>query len=118
LVLDFLGRVFDPSRKRTAVDLRGYYFSSGTQEGTPIDQVLGAIGTRLRRRRAAASVRIGQSFFLHDLLAKVAFAESNWVSRNESVEKSGPHAGKRDGGDRTHGRGGARRIRPQFCEKP
>lgn len=44
LVLDFLSRVFDPSRKQAAAKLRGYYFSSGTQEGTPIDQVLGAIG--------------------------------------------------------------------------
>ena len=30
--------------------LRGVYFTSGTQEGTPIDRLLGSIGRTLRRR--------------------------------------------------------------------
>jgi len=86
LVLDFLSRVFDPSRKQAAAKLRGYYFSSGTQEGTPIDQVLGAIGRSFGGVKPHLSGS-GKSFFLHDLLSRVAFAESSWVSRNESVER-------------------------------
>ncbi|TIT73937.1 MAG: type VI secretion system membrane subunit TssM, partial [Mesorhizobium sp.] len=43
-VVRFVTSLFDPSRSQVKVSLRGLYFSSGTQEGTPIDQVLGAIG--------------------------------------------------------------------------
>ncbi len=42
-VADFLRRVFEPTRYKTNAILRGFYFTSGTQEGTPIDQVLGAV---------------------------------------------------------------------------
>jgi type VI secretion system protein ImpL len=87
LVLDFLGRVFEPARKQAAASLRGYYFSSGTQEGTPIDQVLGAIGRSFGGGATPHLSGSGKSFFLHDLLAKVAFAESGWVSRNDRVER-------------------------------
>jgi len=86
LVLDFLARVFEPSRKQAAASLRGYYFSSGTQEGTPIDQVLGAIGRSFGGHAKPHLSGTGKSFFLHDLLANVAFAESGWVSRNERAE--------------------------------
>ncbi len=87
LVLDFLERVFEPSRRQAGVNLRGYYFSSGTQEGTPLDQVLGAIGRSFGGKAEPHLSGAGKSFFLHDLLAKVAFAESGWVSRNERVER-------------------------------
>ncbi len=52
-------------------NLRGFYFSSGTQEGTPIDQVLGAMdrsfggGQSLRQMSGA-----GKSYFLHDLITR------------------------------------------------
>src|SRR5690606_28090850 len=42
-VSGFLARVFEPTRYKTNAILRGFYFTSGTQEGTPVDQVLGAI---------------------------------------------------------------------------
>ena len=40
---DFLVKVFEPSRYQSETALRGVYFTSGTQEGTPIDRVLGAL---------------------------------------------------------------------------
>ncbi|TIM52310.1 MAG: hypothetical protein E5Y60_34805, partial [Mesorhizobium sp.] len=43
-IAGFVASIFDPARGQVNVSLRGFYFSSGTQEGTPIDQVLGAIG--------------------------------------------------------------------------
>ncbi len=36
-IADFLNRIFEPTRYQTAATLRGFYFTSGTQEGTPFD---------------------------------------------------------------------------------
>jgi type VI secretion system protein ImpL len=64
--------------------LRGVYFTSGTQEGTPFDQVIGALQKSygVESFGAAAFSGAGKSFFLHDLLAKVVFGEAGWVSTN------------------------------------
>ncbi|TJW02615.1 MAG: type VI secretion system membrane subunit TssM [Mesorhizobium sp.] len=86
-VAGFIGSLFDPSRSEVNVSLRGLYFSSGTQEGTPIDQVLGAIGRSFGSSAQAHLSRTGKSFFLHDLLASVIFAEAGWVSYDRSAER-------------------------------
>ena len=65
---------------KPSATLRGLYFSSGTQEGTPIDQLLGTIGRSFGSNAEAHLSGTGKSFFLHDLLTKVIFAESGWVS--------------------------------------
>ena len=82
----FLHSVFEPTRKQAA-NFRGFYFSSGTQEGTPIDQVLGAIGRSFGSNAGAHLSGTGKSFFLHDLLSKVIFAESGWVSHDRIAER-------------------------------
>lgn len=76
----FLRQVFEPTRYKTSAMLRGFYFTSGTQEGTPIDQVLGAMGRSFGGDAGALMSGKGKSFFLHDLLSKVIFAEQGWVS--------------------------------------
>jgi type VI secretion system protein ImpL len=83
-VSDFLNRIFEPTRYQTAATLRGFYFTSGTQEGTPFDQVIGALQKSygVDSFSAAAFSGAGKSFFLHDLLAKVVFGEAGWVSTN------------------------------------
>ncbi|MDO5603701.1 MAG: type VI secretion system membrane subunit TssM [Paracoccus sp. (in: a-proteobacteria)] len=83
-VAEFLRLVFMPTRFKTNAILRGFYFTSGTQEGTPIDQVLGAlnpVGGAGGITPAFMSGR-GKSFFIHDLLKRVIFAESGWVSHD------------------------------------
>ncbi|MQQ10639.1 type VI secretion system membrane subunit TssM [Epibacterium sp. SM1979] len=75
-VSDFMRRVFQRPQEIHAI-LRGFYFTSGTQEGTPIDQVLGAIGGKGFDTGFMSGK--GRSFFLHDLLQKVIFAERDWV---------------------------------------
>lgn len=68
--------------------LRGIYFTSGTQEGTPIDRVLGTLARTFgveRRLNAPAAAR-GKSFFLHRLLKDVVFAEQGLVGENRAVE--------------------------------
>lgn len=86
-IASFIANLFDPARSRVHVSLRGLYFSSGTQEGTPIDQVLGAIGRGFGRGSRDHLSGTGKSFFLHDLLTRVIFAESGWVSFDRSFER-------------------------------
>ncbi|WP_442920991.1 type VI secretion system membrane subunit TssM [Mesorhizobium sp. Cs1299R1N3] len=83
----FITSLFDASRSRVNVSLRGLYFSSGTQEGTPFDQVLGTIGRRFGSASQAHFSGTGKSFFLHDLLTKVIFPESGWVSFDRAAER-------------------------------
>ena len=86
-VMEFLGGVFDPSARQANASLRGLYFSSGTQEGTPIDQLLGTLGRSFGSDARGHLSGAGRSFFLHDLLAKVVFAESGWVSLDKSADR-------------------------------
>ncbi|HEY4924651.1 MAG TPA: type VI secretion system membrane subunit TssM [Roseiarcus sp.] len=83
-VSEFLGRIFEPTRYQTSATLRGFYFTSGTQEGTPFDQVIGALQRSygVESFSSAAFSGAGKSFFLHDLLTKVVFGEAGWVSTN------------------------------------
>ncbi len=92
-VADFLRRVFEPTRYKSNAILRGFYFTSGTQEGTPIDQVLGAMARTDGADAAAFKPSFmsgkGKSFFLHDLLKTVIFAERDWVSHDaKAVRRS------------------------------
>ena len=83
-IADFLNRIFEPTRYQTTATLRGFYFTSGTQEGTPFDAVIGALQRSygVESFGAAAFSGAGKSYFLHDLLAKVVFGEAGWVSTN------------------------------------
>lgn len=81
-ISEFLRLVFEPRRHQGNAILRGFYFTSGTQEGTPFDQVLGAMSRGSDDAAAFQPTFMsgqGKSYFLHDLLAKVIFAEQDWV---------------------------------------
>lgn len=86
-VTDFLTRVFEPSRFHSNATLRGFYFTSGTQEGTPIDQLIGAFSRSFGSKDmgAAAYTGRGKSYFLTDLLRKVIIGEAGWVSTNRAA---------------------------------
>lgn len=81
-IVDFLGRVFEPTRYQSSATLRGFYFTSGTQEGTPIDQLIGALSRNFGSEHADSGAYSGRgkSFFLTDLIQKVIIGESGWVS--------------------------------------
>jgi type VI secretion system protein ImpL len=81
-IAQLLNAIFEPTRYHANAHLRGFYFSSGTQQGTPIDQVLGAMGTSFSADSSAYLSGQGKSYFLHDLLKKVIFPEAGWVSRD------------------------------------
>ena len=77
--VDFLRQVFEPTRYKTSAMLRGFYFTSGTQEGSPIDQVLGAMGRSFGGDATGLMSGKGKSYFLHDLMKTVIFGEQGWV---------------------------------------
>ena len=81
-VVDFLASVFEPTRYQANATLRGFYFTSGTQEGTPIDQLIGALSRNFGSEHAGASAFSGRgkSYFLTDLIQKVIIGEAGWVS--------------------------------------
>jgi type VI secretion system protein ImpL len=91
---DLIGEVLDPlfadSMFAEAALLRGVYFTSGTQEGTPFDRVFGAMQARFgvtASVRAASSPGTGKSFFLLRLMREVIFNESHLAGRNWRWEK-------------------------------
>lgn len=91
---DVLGRllaaIFSESKFNEQPLLRGVYFTSGTQEGTPFDRVLGAMQRTFRVPTklvgGEVSAATGKSFFLQDLLQKVIFSEHFIAGRNLAAE--------------------------------
>jgi type VI secretion system protein ImpL len=86
-LVELVTDVFESTRFERQILLRGVYFTSGTQEGTPIDRLLGALG----RRFAAAPEAVvpagrGKAYFIHRLLKDVLFAESGLAGVNRRVE--------------------------------
>jgi len=74
--------------------LRGVYFTSGTQEGSPIDRVLGTLARSFKLERAArpALAGSGKSFFLKRLLREVIFPESGLAGSDERLERQARRA--------------------------
>jgi type VI secretion system protein ImpL len=81
-VHDFLNQIFEPTRYHVNANLRGFYFTSGTQEGTPIDQLIGSLARNFGAEGVStrAYSGSGKSFFLTDLISKVIIGEADWVS--------------------------------------
>ena len=67
--------------------LRGFYFTSGTQQGSPIDQLIGSLARSFGTEEVAASSYSGQgkSYFLTDLIQKVIIGEAAWVSTDRAA---------------------------------
>ncbi|MDE2006680.1 MAG: type VI secretion system membrane subunit TssM [Rhodospirillales bacterium] len=89
IAAEFLTEAFRPSRLEARALLRGVYFTSGTQDGTPIDRLLGAMAGRfgLQRQAVAAFSGSGRSYFLSRLVGEVIFGEAGLVSRDPKVER-------------------------------
>ncbi len=87
---DFVRQVFAPSPFEANPMLRGVYFVSGTQEGTPIDRVLGAVARRYRIEQSIlpAQKSSGRSFFLQRLLTEVVFAEQGLAGTDRRWERA------------------------------
>jgi type VI secretion system protein ImpL len=86
---DFLTEAFRPSRLEARPLLRGIYLTSGTQDGTPIDRLLGAMVGQfgLARQAVSAFSGTGRSYFLSRLIREVVFGEAGLVGRDPKVER-------------------------------
>ena len=86
---DFLVDAFRPSRLEARPLLRGVYMTSGTQDGTPIDRLVGTMAQEfgLPRQAAPAPVGPGRSYFLSRLLREVIFGEAALAGLDPKVER-------------------------------
>ena len=83
---DFVRAVFQPNAFQETPVLRGAYFTSGTQEGSPVDQVIGGM---LRAFNIGGAQQIQtppaqtepKSYFVTDLFRKVVFPDQNYAGR-------------------------------------
>jgi type VI secretion system protein ImpL len=85
---DFLQAAFIKSGTATPPILRGFYFTSGLQEGKPLDRVVGAMGRAFGLRGAAEEAATdkteSKSFFLRDVFTGVVFPDASLASRTEA----------------------------------
>ena len=88
-ICDFINQIFDQSRFQQPVTLRGLYFTSATQEGTPIDRIMGSLASSfgIDRQLVAPPAEHGKSFFINRLLSEVIFNESGLVGSNPRAEQ-------------------------------
>lgn len=83
-----LNEIFQGNRYEESNLLRGVYFTSGTQEGSPIDRVMGAMAAAYGLPRQALSASgDGRSYFLTTLLRDVIFAEAEVAGVNVRLER-------------------------------
>lgn len=88
-VEEFMQRVFKTSRYKQTPLLRGVYFTSGTQEGTPFNRIMSQLASNFSLSRAATQSRPsrGKSYFISDLMQKVIFGESGIAGANLKAER-------------------------------
>ena len=86
---DVLNQVFVGSRYAQSPWVRGVYFTSGTQEGSPIDRVMGSLARSFALPRAAlpAQTAGGRSYFLTTLLKEVVFPEQRLAGTDLRAER-------------------------------
>jgi type VI secretion system protein ImpL len=85
----FLDGVFKPNAYEERTLLRGVYLTSGTQEGSPIDRLIGAMAQSmsLDRQHLARQSGTGRSYFIEKLFTAVAFAEQGLMGVDPKVER-------------------------------
>ncbi len=94
-LVQFVEAAFAPTKLETRLIIRGIYFTSGTQEGSPIDRVMGALarGLGLERKLLPAQHATGRSYFLTRFLREVVFQEAGlagfdlrWERRRQWIQ--------------------------------
>ena len=88
IVEGFVRQTFVSNRYKYQPYLRGVYFSSGTQDGTPIDRLMSSISSNFgfSRESIQAPFQQGRSYFLNRLFSEVIFPESELVGANVRYE--------------------------------
>ncbi len=87
---EFLQDAFGGSRLDPAPMLRGFYFTSGTQDGTPIDRLTGVLARSFgmdQRRAPSLRPEQGRSYFLTRLVKEVIFGEAMLVAERPGAAR-------------------------------
>ncbi|RVT84117.1 type VI secretion system membrane subunit TssM [Rhodobacteraceae bacterium CCMM004] len=86
---DFLTELFQDNTYQHRQMLRGVYFTSGTQEGTPIDRLMMGMARTfgIGRQAIGTGQGTGRSYFLTRLFDAVIFRESGLVSADDRAER-------------------------------
>lgn len=89
ILKEFISEVFSFSRYEATLNLRGVYFSSGTQEGRPIDRIRARIAQLFDLSGGGSKPLQGQgkSFFLDHLFRLVMFPEAGMAGTDLRVER-------------------------------
>jgi len=89
IIDQFSRQTFIQNRFRYQPYLRGIYFTSGTQDGTPIDRLMSSVSSNFgfNRETMAPPMSQGRSYFLGQLFRDVIFPESELVGSNRRYEK-------------------------------
>jgi type VI secretion system protein ImpL len=77
-LIDLIANLFSQSVYQDAPIMRGVYFTSGTQEGRPIDRVMASMAEAfgVRPPVVAASTTKPKSYFVRDLFQNVVFPDA------------------------------------------
>ena len=84
---DFIGTTFAANSFQGTPIFRGFYFTSGTQEGRPLDRVLQRMGQVMGVRppeQQQQQVLEAKSYFLHDVFMNVVFRDADVAARSAS----------------------------------
>jgi type VI secretion system protein ImpL len=89
VLTSFLNDVFQSTSYEERALLRGVYFTSGTQEGSPIDRVMGSLASAfgLDRQVLPANTASGRSYFITRLLREVVFQEAGLAGTDLRFER-------------------------------
>jgi type VI secretion system protein ImpL len=88
---EFVNALFQPGGLQEPPILRGIYFTSGTQEGRPIDRVIGGmmrafnLPSPVSEERPASTE--SKSYFVTDVFRKVVFPDQNIASRSRAEQR-------------------------------
>lgn len=88
-IVNFVRDIFGTSRYETEPIIRGIYFTSGTQEGTPIDRVMSVLAGVYGMARQELPIFRGRpkSFFIARLMKGVIFPEAELAGLDPKIEK-------------------------------
>jgi type VI secretion system protein ImpL len=83
-IIDLIASLFDRSVYQDAPIMRGVYFTSGTQEGRPIDRIMSSMAEAfgVRPQVLAAPVTKPKSYFVRDMFQQVVFPDAEVAVRS------------------------------------
>jgi type VI secretion system protein ImpL len=87
---EFIGALFERNSFQETPTFRGVYFSSGTQEGRPIDRVLGSLMRAFNIAPDAGQIegpKESKSYFVTDMFRKVVFPDQGYAARSDGERR-------------------------------